>query len=47
MIHREGVNCDTFPSERLKDWLSDRLKALDDGGLSFMNHQIDALAQKV
>ena len=46
MIHDEGWNSGKLPQRKLERWLSERLEALERGGLSFMNHQIDALAQK-
>jgi SAM-dependent methyltransferase len=46
MIYREGVNSRHLPREGLDRWLSERVEALEERRLSFMNHQIDALAQR-
>jgi len=46
MIYDEGVNSGRLAREKLDRWLSERFEALEGGRLSFMNHQIDVLAQK-
>ena len=46
MIYEEGIANGMQHSGRLESWRAERLDALERGELSFMNHQIDLLAQK-
>jgi SAM-dependent methyltransferase len=46
MIYDEGLKGGRLKREKLDRWLSERVAALEDGRLAFMNHQIDVLAAK-
>jgi SAM-dependent methyltransferase len=46
MIHGEGAGSGLLPGEGLDLWLLTRLRELEEGILSFMNHQTDILARR-